>query len=279
MNKILCENRVIYICMICLVMCSLVWAQNTQSTKPATGNSVKAKLLAGEKVIGGTLTTTDPLVCRTMAGAGFEFLWIEMQHSPYTFETVANLIWYCQGQPALPFVRVPEVEEGSIQKALDIAAMGIIIPMCDTPEQARKGIWYAKYPPEGHRSIGGRAGYILGEDYRQTANENILIIVQIETMLGVENVEEIAAVEGVDVVFAAAADLSSFSGYRPGDPEYEKIIDKIRNATLAAGKWLGGPVSWYDREGFSFFQASSEGTYLRRGVHDMLEKLKDDVSN
>jgi 2-keto-3-deoxy-L-rhamnonate aldolase RhmA len=249
-------------------------AQNSVPTEPGKLNPVKVKFMAGKKVIGGTLATTDPIICHAMAGAGFDYLWIEMQHSPYSFETVANLIWYCQGMRAIPIIRVPEVQDGAIQKAVDIAAMGIIIPMCDTPEQARNAVKFAKYPPQGRRSMGGRAGLMLGEDYKQTANENILIIVQIETMLGVENVEEIAAVDGVDVVFVATADLASFSGYRPGDPEYEALVTKIKEATLAAGKWLGGPVKWYNRDGFRFFQAPSERKYIKAGVQKTIEEFK-----
>ncbi len=263
------------------VFCVILWlvmvfsaqAQGPAPAEPKSINTVKAKLMAGEKVIGGTLTTTDPIIARTMASAGFDYLWIEMQHSPYSFETVANLVWYCQGQPAIPIIRVPEAQEGAIQKALDLGALGIVLPMCDTPEQARQAVRHAKYPPEGHRSQGGRAGLILGEDYRQTANDNILVIVQIETMEGVENVEEIAAVEGVDVVFAASSDLASFSGYNRRDPEYEAMITKIRDATLAAGKWLGGPSSWYNRDGFQFFQASSEGRIIRTGVRVSIESI------
>ena len=122
--------------------------------------------------------------------------------------------------------------------------------------------------------MGGRAGLMLGEDYKQTANENILIIVQIETVEGVENVEAIAAVEGVDIVFVATADLASFSGYRPGDPKYEALVDKIRDATLAAGKWLGGPMKYYNRDGFKFFQAPSERRYIKAGVQKTIEDFK-----
>ena len=102
-----------------------------------------------------------------------------------------------------------------------------------------------------------------------------MIIVQIETLQGVENVEEIAAVEGVDIVFAASSDLASFSGYRPGDPEYEALITKIHDATLAAGKWLGGPLNWYNRDGFQVFQAPSEGSFIKTGVREIIERFKN----
>ena len=96
------------------LLSSIASAQNSVTTNPETINPVKAKLMAGKKVIGGTLTTTDPMICHAMAGAGFDYLWVEMQHSPYSFETVANLIWYCQGMEAIPIIRVPEVQEGAI---------------------------------------------------------------------------------------------------------------------------------------------------------------------
>jgi 4-hydroxy-2-oxoheptanedioate aldolase len=218
-------------------------------------NTVKQKLIAGRQVFAATLTTGDTAVAQKMAKSDYDFLWIEMQHSPMTYETAANLIMACQGLQAVPFIRVPDATEGDIQKATDIGALGIVVPMVDTPEKAMAAVKYAKFPPVGRRSTGSmQAPTLWGKDYRQTANANVMVVVQIETPEGVANVEKIAAVPGVDVVFASSVDLANFSGWNPGEPRYEAMISRIQEATLKAGKWLGGPGSWSGRKGFTFFQ-------------------------
>jgi 2-keto-3-deoxy-L-rhamnonate aldolase RhmA len=238
-------------------------------------NTAKQKLLDGKPVIGGTIYTSDPNMYCAMAGAGFDFLWIEMQHSPLTDSEVAKMIRACPEAPAIPFVRVPDATEGDIQKAADIGALGIIVPMVSTVEKAEAAVRYAKYPPDGQRSQGGGQYRVLyEEDYRRTANENILIVVMIENLEGVEVADQIAAVPGVDAVFAASGDLGSFSGWARDDPRYEAMIDKIKTATLAAGKTLGGPFSWHDREGFRLFQASSEAGLIRSGTKVLLQTMK-----
>ena len=118
---------------------------------------------------------------------------------------------------------------------------------------------------------GGQHGVLWGPEYRRTANDNTLVVVMIETLEGVEKVDNIAAVPGVDVVFAASGDLGSFSGYSRDDARYEAMIDRIRDATLAAGKKLGGPFAWHDRKGFRVFQASSEAGLIRSGARTLLE--------
>jgi len=183
-----------------------------------------------------TKTTSDPDIYCAMASAGFDFLWIEMQHSPLTYTDVARMIRVCPG-PAIPFIRIPDATEGDIQKATDIGALGIIIPMVDTVEKVQNAITFANYPPIGKRSQGsGQYGTLWGRGYRQAANDNIMIVAMIESPAGVEIVEDIANIEGVDAIFAASSDLGSFSGLRQGDPGYEALITRIRDATLNAGK-------------------------------------------
>jgi 2-keto-3-deoxy-L-rhamnonate aldolase RhmA len=249
------------------------WAQGQESVK--LFNTAKQKLMERKPVVGGTVYTSDPNIYCAMAEAGFDFLWIEMQHSPLGYSDVAKMIRACRDAPAVPFIRVPDATEGDIQKAMDIGALGIIVPMVSTVEKAEAAVRYAMYPPEGRRSQGGGQYRVLyGSDYRRTVNENLVIVAMIESLDGVENVDEIAAVPGVDVVFAASGDLGSFSGYAREDPRYEAMIDRIREATLSAGKKLGGPFVWHDREGFRFFQASSEAGLIRSGAKVLLESAK-----
>ncbi len=254
---------------ICLsVSIALFAAAQAASADQNMFNTVKQKLAQGKQVVGGTIYTSDPNVYCSMAHAGFDFLWIEMQHSPLNYDQVAKMIWACRDAPAIPFIRVPDATEGDLQKATDIGALGIIVPMVDTVEEAERAVLYAKYPPQGRRSRGGgQYGKLWGNgNYHELANDNMMMIVMIENPAGVEIVDKIAAVEGIDVVFAASGDIGSFTGYERSDPRYMKLIERIRTETLKAGKILAGPLSWRDREGFTFFQGPSEGGLISSGA-------------
>jgi 4-hydroxy-2-oxoheptanedioate aldolase len=112
-------------------------------------NTVKQKLQDGKRVVGGTIQTPDPDIYRAMAHAGFDFLWIEMQHSPLTFQDVARMIWAGRDAPAIPFIRVPDATEGDIQKATDVGALGIIVPMVTSVAKVEAAVKFASYPPRG----------------------------------------------------------------------------------------------------------------------------------
>jgi 2-keto-3-deoxy-L-rhamnonate aldolase RhmA len=236
-------------------------------------NTVLEKLRRGEQVVGGTIDTPDPDVYCAVANAGFDFMWIEMQHSPLSYSQVADMIWACRDAPAIPFIRIPAATEGDIQKATDIGALGIIVPMVDSMDEIRDAVTYAHYPPLGKRSQGGgQYGAIWGSGYRQAANENIMVVAMIEQPAGVEIVEQVASLDGVDAVFVASSDLGSFTGRRQGDPEYEALVTRVRDATLSAGKFVGGPLAWMtSREGYGFFQGPSAQALIRTGGRVTLE--------
>jgi len=238
---------------------------------PRMFNTAKIKMQAGKPVIGGTVSSNDPDIYCAMANAGFDFLWIEMQHSALSYQEVGRMIRACKGAPAIPFIRVPDATEGDIQKATDVGALGIIIPMVDTVEKVKNAIKFANYPPVGMRSQGGgQYGALWGADYRANANANIAIVAMIENPAGVAIADQIAALPGVDAVFAASTDLSSFSGLKQGDPKYEAMVMKIHDAVLKAGKRLGGPLAWRERPGYTFFQAPTDTALLRAGAQAAL---------
>ena len=108
-------------------------------------NTVKQKLAEGKQVVGGTVTTADPDIYCAMANSGFDFLWIEMQHSPLNYTDAARMIWACRDAPAIPFIRVPNATEGDIQKATDIGALGIIVPMVDSVQNIERAIHRGQY--------------------------------------------------------------------------------------------------------------------------------------
>ncbi len=252
----------------------VVWSAGAEAQTGNRFNTAKQKLESGQSIVGGTVSTPDPEIYCAMANAGYDFLWIEMQHSPLTFQDAARMIWACRDAPAIPFIRVPDATEGDIQKATDIGALGIIVPMVASAAKMEAAVQFAKYPPIGVRSQGGGQYRALwGDGYRAGANDNIMIIAMIESPAGVAVADEIAAVPGVDVVFAASTDLSSFSGLKQGDPEYEAMVVKIRDATLASGAKLGGPLAWKNRADFGFFQGPSASALIRLGAQASMEAM------
>jgi 2-keto-3-deoxy-L-rhamnonate aldolase RhmA len=181
------------------------------------------------------------------------------------------MIRACKGAPAIPYIRVPDATEGDIQKATDIGALGIIIPMVESVEKVKAAVKFAHYPPVGKRSQGGgQYGVLWGGDYRQTANRNMSIVAMIESPAGVEIASEIAAIPEVDAVFIASTDLSSFSGKKQGEAEYEALVTRAREAILKAGKKVGGPHAWINRPGYSFFQAATDTSLIRTGARAVL---------
>ena len=248
---------------------ALAGAQAQQQKAPARiFNTAKQKLREGRPLVGATVFSPDPNIYCAVANAGYDFTWIEMQHSPLTFADVAKMIWACRGSLAMPFIRVPDATEGEIQKATDIGALGIIVPTVDTVEKAQAAVQWSKYPPEGRRSQGsGQYGALWGSDYRLLANDNMVVVIMIETPIGVENVEKIASVPGIDVIFAASTDLGNFSGHKQGEPDYEALVTRIHDVTLQHGIRLGGPQAWKSRPGFSFFQGPGETQLLQTGAH------------
>jgi 2-keto-3-deoxy-L-rhamnonate aldolase RhmA len=236
-------------------------------------NPVKLKLMQGGKVTGGTLfSATDPETYCAMANAGYDFIWTEMQHNTRDWNQVARMWRACPNAKAVPGVRLAYADEREIQHATDAGALVIVVPTVDTVEEAERARDFVYFPPFGKRSNGGGQafdGNMWGSvpgGYRQTINDNIVLIVMIETLEGIKNVAEIAKVPGVTAVFAASGDLGNFSGYRQGSPDYERLINIVHDATIAAGKRLCGPFAWRDRPDFTCFQAGSETAAIARGV-------------
>jgi 2-keto-3-deoxy-L-rhamnonate aldolase RhmA len=236
-------------------------------------NPVKLKLMQGGKVTGGTLfSATDPETYCAMANAGYDFIWTEMQHNARDWENVARMWRACPHAKAVPGVRVAYADEREIQHATDAGALVIVVPTVDTVEEAKAARDWTYYPPLGKRSQGGGQAFdaamwgSVPGGYRATINDNIVLILMIETLDGIKNAYEIAKVPGVTAVFAASGDLGNFSGYAQGTPDYERLINVVHDAAIEAGKRLCGPLSWRDRADFTCFQAGSEVAAIARGV-------------
>ncbi len=245
-------------------------------------NPVKLKMMRGEKITGGTVfASSDPSTYCAMANAGYDFIWTEMQHDSRDWENVAKMWQACPHAKAVPGVRVAYADEREIQHAMDAGALVIVIPTVRTAEEGKAGRDWVYFPPFGKRSQGGGQAFSaefwgnVPGGYRNTINDNVVLIEMIETIGGAAHAREIAAIPGVDAVFAASGDLGNFSGYKQGDPDYERLINVVHDAALAAGKRLCGPFAWRDRPDFTCFQNASELVAIGRGVADELGDLKD----
>ena len=252
------------------------WKYGTAFDPPAgtkLWNPVKLKMLAGGKVTGGTLFgATDPSTYCAMANAGYDFIWTEMQHDQRDWQAAARMWRTCPHARAVPGVRVAYTDEREIQHALDAGALVLVVPTVDTEQEAREVVEWSYFPPLGRRSNGGGQAFDAAMyggvpgGYRATANDNIVLILMIETLEGVKNAAAIAKVPGVTAVFAASGDLANFTGYRQGQPDYERVINIVHDAAIAAGVRLCGPFAWRDRPDFTCFQAGSETAAIARGA-------------
>src|SRR5688500_5471641 len=243
-------------------------------------NPVKLKMMQGGKVTGGTFFGAgDASTYCAMANAGYDFIWTEMQHDQRDWETAARIWRTCPHARAVPGARVAYTDEREIQHALDAGALVIVVPTVDTVAEAIQARDWTYFPPLGRRSNGGGQAFDAAMyggvpgGYRATANDNIVLILMIETLEGLKNADEIAKVPGVSALFAASGDLGNFSGYRQGSADYERAINIVHDAAIKANVRLCGPFAWRDRPDFTCFQAGSETAAIARGVAAELGNL------
>ncbi len=243
-------------------------------------NPAKLKLVQGGKVTGGTVfAATDPSTYCAMANAGYDFVWTEMQHGQTDWQAVARMWRTCPQAKAVPGARVAYTDEREIQHALDAGALVVVVPTVDTVAEAIQARDWTYFPPLGRRSNGGGQAFDASMwggvpgGYRNTINDNIVLVLMIETLEGLKNADEIAKVPGVSAIFAASGDLANFSGYRQGTPDYERAINIVHDAAIKAGVRLCGPFAWRDRPDFTCFQAGSETAAIARGAAAELGNL------
>ena len=209
-------------------------------------NPVKAALKAGRPQVGTWLSLGSMYASRVLARIGFPWLTVDMEHSPIGIEQAANLFGAIAEAGCVPLARVPRGTHENIKRVLDAGAWGIVVPMVNTVEEAKLAIAAAKYPPVGNRSIGGGLHALnfdaTAGDYYQRANDEILVVLQTESPLGVENAEAIYSLPGVDAIFVGPNDLTfnmkTAAGVDPTPDQVEAMLQRV----LAVGKKVGTPV-------------------------------------
>jgi 2-keto-3-deoxy-L-rhamnonate aldolase RhmA len=260
---------------------------NTEN-RPAEGtweSPVKKLLREGKPVIGVTITVNSVEVAAQAANLGFDFLWIEMEHSPITLETLRNMVLATRGLKAIPFARVPVNELWTAKRVLDAGVLGVIFPFTSTPELARQAAAACKYPPAGRRGSGARLAtfrWPAPEGYYDFSDRNVLVIVNVEEEEALENIDAIAATPGIDVIFIGTSDLSFSLGLR-GQQDHPKLREAVAKVVAAGrkhnkvlGTLAGNPdqIKRYIEQGFLFFQASTELGLMAAGARELLEPLE-----
>lgn len=203
----------------------------------------RKELLSGKTLIGTIVTQPSPALAEILAEVGFDWLWIDAEHSPMEMGEVQGILQAVENRCAC-VVRVPTSNEVYFKKALDIGAPAIIAPHVDSVKIAEQVVKWVKYPPLGERSIGVARAHAYGMDlagYMNIANEQIAVIVQIEHFKGAQDIDKIVDIAGVDAVLIGPYDLSGSLG-KPGeldDPEVQGYIHRVRDACIKRKKPIG----------------------------------------
>ena len=226
----------------------------------------------------------NPGIPLILKNAGCKFVIFDMEHGGLSLEKFKVLAAICNANDISPLIRIPEVSYNYIARALDLGANGIMAPMVNNAADAIKIVESSKYPPTGIRGAGFGFAHDNYQntkplDYIKEANENLINIIQIESKLGLENVEEIALVEGVDCLWVGHFDLTNFLGI-PGDFKSNLYKDAIKRITLAAksnNKSLGimvnsrDELNMYKNQGFNMIAVGTEMNILKQGISNIIK--------
>jgi 2-keto-3-deoxy-L-rhamnonate aldolase RhmA len=241
-------------------------------------NLLKARLRSSKAPSFGTWISSSSLSCLdALKGLGFDWFVIDTEHSPVNPETLAAMVSLLSGDGPTPLIRVGNIDQYLVKQALDVGAHGILVPLVNTEAQARAAVSFARYPPEGVRGAAAAAASRYGTElstYLRTANAEILIGVQIETKEALEHLEEIAGVEGVDMLFVGPQDLTLSLGLLD-DRRNAKVLEAMRRVVEVSerhGKIPGTLVINPDEKrraldaGFRFISLASDVRFLIEGA-------------
>ena len=252
--------------------------------KLASKNPVKELLKQGQPAVGMVVSVNSVEVATQAAALGFDFLWLEMEHSPLSLETVRNIVLATRGLPAVPFARPPVNELWTAKRLLDCGVLGVIFPFTSTPELAQQAAAACRYPPRGQRGSGADLAHFrwpAPEGYYDFADQHVLVVAVVENATAVSHIDDIAAVPGIDVLFIGTSDLSFSLGLRgrQDHPRLEKAIATIVAAGKRHGRVLGRPahtpeqIKRFRRQGFQFFMAGTDTDFMAAGAAQLLKPL------
>lgn len=250
-------------------------------------NQFKKALACGQTQYGLWNSLSGSYAVEAIAGAGFDWLMVDTEHSPNDLETVLNHLQIIAAYDCHPVVRVPWNDKVTIKRFLDIGAQTLLIPQVEDADEARAAVAYTRYPPKGLRGVGGttratRFGRV--KDYARHAHTELCVLVQIESQKGLDNIESIAAVEGVDGLFVGPADLHASLGFA-GETGNAEVLPLIVNAVArirATGKAAGllvtsdmNDVQVWIESGAQFVAVGSDLGLLARGAEALRNRFKN----
>lgn len=251
-------------------------------------NHFKRAIASGRPPIGAWLVSAAPSAAEALGCLGFDFLVVDMEHTPVDMQQMVGILHAIAGTPAQAIVRPPWNDMVMVKRVLDAGAQSLLFPFVQTAEEARRAVAYTRYPPAGVRGVaamhrGSRYGTI--PNYVKCAHEEICVIVQIETLPALAQLEAIAAVPGVDSIFIGPADLSASMGF-PGDMGNPAVQDKL-SAGAQTCKRLGKPcgivganpelVSKFLDYGFSWVAVGSDLAMLVGRAQEFLSAVRRSV--
>lgn len=208
--------------------------------------TLKEKLLAGKAVFGPFIKSGNPGMIEVLGFSGFDYVLFDMEHSPFSMEHLEHMIRAAEIGGACPFVRVSSHDESAILHPLDKGAEGLLVPMVNDKATAERIVKFSKYSPMGRRGIciysrAARFGYTPKQEHFQKSNSDILIAIQIEGQEGLNNLDEILTVDGVDIIYVGPYDLSQSLGI-PGEVSDPRVLEKVKEIcgkARAAGRYVG----------------------------------------
>lgn len=252
-------------------------------------NHVRRRLEAGEPSIGTWLALPSPEAAEYVSELGLDWLVVDTEHNAVDINTLARMFTAMRASGIAPMVRIPWNSAENVKRVLDAGAWGIVFPMVNSREEAELAVRAARFHPAGNRSVGGgRHGMSFGttgKEYYENANEQVLVVVQIEHIDGVRNADEILSVPGVDACFIGPNDLAASMGLGLGvslETDIPEVVDAIRTIRetcnrhgVAPGIHTSGAAAVNQRiaEGFQFCAMASELRYMVGGLADDLATL------
>ena len=250
-------------------------------------NFLKSKLEQNSLTIGTWAIINSTMVVDVIASSGIDFIVIDAEHGSIGFETAQSMITICESYGVTPIMRVGEINEGLILRALDIGVHGVQLPNITTANDAKKFVQFAKYPPVGIRGFSpytkaGLYDVSNGKSMPKIANENTLLIANVEGQDGMDNLEEIAQIEGIDVIFIGLFDMSKSLGIT-GDVQNPKVLEKLDEAIEIVhrhGKKIGSIASNLDMlellksKKIDYLTYSVDTGMIKESYHTMIKNFR-----
>lgn len=249
-------------------------------------NRLKKMIREGQPAVGCWVNLADPSGVEIIANAGFDWLLVDTEHCPIGPESLRDILVACQGSESVPMIRLMGNEPEYFKMALDLGAYGVIVPMIESSQDAKRAVEYCRYPPAGIRGFSPmRASKYFRnvDEYIKEANQEILLVAQIETIKSVQQVETIAGTEGIDAIFIGPSDLSSSMNLigQLKHPRVQEAVDHVITKVSALGKPYGIPTTtpdeftYFVERGATLLTVGGDIPFLRDGADRCLKERQE----